>query len=91
MEKISIQCQPSPAGYVAHSSEDISGEYVRAEVAEQMKSVLQEFIAWNKKYPSSEIFDYAEIKAITKELDAINEKAIKEIANLEKRLNELKG
>ena len=44
MEKILIECQPSPAGYAFYLSENISGEYVRAEVAEKLLAAAKELL-----------------------------------------------
>lgn len=64
------------------SSENLSGLYVRAEIAEQLVNVLTKFTAWNKKYPSSKIYSEAQIRIIARELDAINEEAIAALAKI---------
>ena len=80
MEKVKF-IYPHLGAYGCDKSGDQSGEYIRAEVAEELLAALQKFVAWNAKYPSSRIYNETDIRKIAKELDTINEDAVAAIVN----------
>lgn len=51
--------------------------------APDLLAVLKEFAAWNKKYPSSNIYSEGEIRRIARELDDIYDRAKVAIAAAE--------
>jgi len=60
------------------------GSGLPAEVVEALIEAAKKFTAWNKKYPSSRIYNETSIRQIAKELDAINDETIEALANIEK-------